>query len=72
MPNAREVGASVAPGTGVAVPVPVSETDCGEPEALSLTLNVPGREPVVVGVNVTEIVQLDPPVSGVPQVVVAE
>jgi hypothetical protein len=40
-----------------AVPVPDSVTVCGLLLALSVTVSVPGRLPVVVGENVTEIVQ---------------
>jgi hypothetical protein len=39
-------------------PVPVNCAVCGELEALSLTVSVPEREPVALGVKVTEIVQL--------------
>ena len=38
-------------------PVPVNCAVCGEFEALSFTVSVPEREPVAVGVKVTEIVQ---------------
>jgi hypothetical protein len=41
-----------------AVPVPLSAVVCGLVEALSVTLSKPEREPVVVGVKVTLIVQL--------------
>jgi hypothetical protein len=40
------------------VPTPVSGTDCGLPEALSVTLTAALRFPVVVGVKVTLILQL--------------
>ena len=39
-------------------PVPVNCAVCGEFEALSFTVSVPEREPVTLGVKVTEIVQL--------------
>ena len=39
--------------------MPVRLAVCGLPLALSVTLNVAVRVPVVVGVNVTLIVQLD-------------
>jgi hypothetical protein len=45
------------------VPVPVNETDCGLPGALSVTVRVPSRVPVVVGLNVTETVQFAPVLS---------
>ncbi len=41
-----------------AVPLPVNCSVCGEVEASSLIVNAPERVPRVVGVNVTEIVQL--------------
>jgi hypothetical protein len=44
--------------TGKTVPVPVRFTVCGLLLALSVIVNVPGREPVVVGVNVTLTVQV--------------
>jgi len=40
-----------------AVPVPDSDTVCGLEAALSITVSMPGRLPVFVGENVTEIVQ---------------
>ena len=57
--NVRLVGASPTPGT--ATPVPVSETVCGLPLALSVTESVPFRTPRAVGVNVTLIVQVFDP-----------
>jgi len=63
---------AVPPGSTVAVvepfvagvmarptPVPVSVTDCGLPVALSRMLSDPLRGPIVVGVNVTLISQLE-------------
>lgn len=43
-----------------AVPVPVRDTVCGLSTALSVMLTVPTKLPAIVGVKVTEIVQLDP------------
>jgi hypothetical protein len=43
--------------SGAVDPVPVSGTVCGLPLALSVTVKVPERGPVAVGVNVTLIVQ---------------
>lgn len=43
--------------TTAATPVPVRETVCGAPTAVSLIVGWPGRLPAVVGSNVTEIVQ---------------
>lgn len=42
------------------VPVPVSETLCGDPGALSVMLTLAARFPVAVGVNVTLIVHFAP------------
>ena len=39
-------------------PVPASVAVCGLPDAMSLTVSVPEKEPALVGVNVTEIAQL--------------
>jgi len=55
-----------------AFPVPDSATVCGLFEALSLTESVPVRDPIWVGVKVTEIVQLFPPANALPQVFVCE
>ena len=49
-------------------PLPVRLIVCGLPVALSLTVSVPVRVPVVVGVNFTLTVQLAPVASEVPQV----
>lgn len=43
-----------------ATPVPLKEALCGDPEALSVTLTVPVREPVTEGVKVIMIVQFPP------------
>jgi hypothetical protein len=51
-------------------PVPLKLTACGLPDALSVTLSVPVRAPVAVGVKVTLIVQLDPAVNADPQLLV--
>lgn len=49
------------PGDKLAiVPVPVRATVCGLPLALSATVMVPLTVPFVVGVKLTEIVQLAP------------
>src|SRR5579863_7799572 len=45
-------------GAGGGVPVPVRETACGLPAALSVTVTEAAREPVAVGVKVTLIVQV--------------
>jgi hypothetical protein len=66
-PNVMLTGDSVAIG---AVPVPVSGMLCGLPEALSVTVIKPGRDPVAVGVKVTLIEQLVPAARVVPQLFV--
>jgi hypothetical protein len=52
-------------------PVPFNAADSGEPEALSVTVTVPVRFPPVVGVKVTEIVQLAPAATLLPHVFVS-
>ena len=54
--------------SSTSVPVPLRETVCGLPTAVSLTLIAAVRVPVVVGLNVTMIVQLAVGASEVPQV----
>src|SRR5258705_114725 len=51
-----------------AVPVPERVTVCGLLLALSVTVIVPGWMPVVVGVNVTLMVQFAPAATDAPQV----
>src|ERR1700675_1695881 len=51
----------------IAPPVPVSDTACGLPDALSVMLRVPVRVPVAVGVKVTLTVQLALTARLVPQ-----
>ena len=45
------------PSTGF-VPIPVSETLCGLPVPLLVSVNVPVRAPAAVGVKITEIVHV--------------
>ena len=52
------------------VPVPVRFAVCGLLLALSVTVKVPLRVPVAVGVNVTLIAQLAPAASVPPQLLV--
>lgn len=66
----RLVGESVTLGPG-AKPVPVRLMLCGLPLPLSVSVTAPVRVPVVVGVNVTEMVQVCPTARLVPQVLVA-
>jgi hypothetical protein len=56
--NVKLVGAGV---TMTVVPVPDRVTICGEVDALSVMVMVPGRLPLVVGEKVTLIVQVAPP-----------
>ena len=53
------------------VPVPFSDTACGEPLALSATSSAAVSAPVAAGLKVTEIVQLALAANVVPQVVVS-
>ena len=57
--------------TDGAVPVPVSDTLCGLPAALSVRLRAAVRVPVAVGLNVILNVQLLPTAKLVVQVVVS-
>ena len=56
--------------TAGAVPVPVNDTVCGLPLALSVTKTAPVREPAAVGAKVTEIVQLPAAATEAPHVLV--
>jgi hypothetical protein len=53
-------------------PVPLSATLCGLSEALSEMLRVPVLVPLATGLKVTEIVQLAPALTLVPQLLVWE
>jgi hypothetical protein len=57
-------------GVSAAVPVPVSVTVCGDPEALSATESVAEKLVTDAGVNVTDIEQLEPAARELPQVFV--
>lgn len=52
------------------LPVPLSATLCGEPDALSAMLNAAVRAPAVLGENATEMVQLPATATLAPQVFV--
>ncbi len=56
--------------TVIAYPVPDSVTLCGEVGSASLMVSVALRDAATCGVNVTVMVQLDPPAMDVPQVLV--
>ena len=58
--TAKSAFPSPSKSPDVSVPVPVSETVCGLPDAVSLTLREAARGPVPVGVNVTLIMQFNP------------
>jgi hypothetical protein len=63
VPKLKLVGESFA-----VVPVPLSETFCGLPAALSVKLRAAVRVPLAVGLKVTLIVQLAPAASELLQV----
>ena len=65
--NSSDVGETLAAGR---TPMPVKLTVCGLPLALSVTVKVPVRVPVVVGRKVTLIVHLAPAASELPQLLV--
>ena len=64
--NAMEVGVNVTVGVEPP-PVPVSVADCGEAGALSVNVSDAVNVPVAFGANSTEMVQLAPMASEVPQ-----
>ena len=64
------LGATDAAGAGALVAVPVSVAVCGDPAALSVTVTVALKVPVVVGEKITRIRQLPPAASELPQVFV--
>src|SRR5437763_1975739 len=70
LPKLKEVGERLTAGVPVPddTPLPLRLTFCGLPVALSLTVTVPVRVPVVVGLKFTLIVQLVRAASDVPQV----
>ena len=53
------------------LPVPVSATVCGLPEALSAMLNIPLLVPAAVGLKVTLILQLPPAGTALPHALVS-
>jgi hypothetical protein len=69
LPNAKLEGASCTVG---AVPVPVRETDCVPPGALSIIVSVPGRLPPAVGVNVMLMMHFAPTATLEPHVLSCE
>jgi hypothetical protein len=54
-----------------ATPVPLKVDECGDPEALSVTVKFPVRAPAAVGVKVTAIAQFAPAATADPQVFVS-
>ena len=65
-----EEGVSEATGAGMAVPVPVRVTDCGEPVALSATEREAVKVVADAGVKVIEMEQVALAASELPQVLV--
>src|SRR5271155_1876409 len=55
---------------GAGVPVPLSATVCGEPEASSATERAAEKVATEAGVKVTDTVQLEPTANGLSQVLV--
>lgn len=53
-----------------AMPVPLSTTVCGEPEALSAIIRFAMRWPAAVGVKTREMTQFEPGASGAVQLLV--
>jgi hypothetical protein len=72
LPNVRVFVEKETPGdVWVVIPVPLKETVCGLPDALSVKESVPLRLPEAVGVKVTLIVQLAAEASVAPQLFVS-
>jgi len=69
LPKLNEPGAMLSCGTPL---VPLSETVCGEPGALSVMEMEALRVPIAEGVKVTWIVQLPDPAATVVQLFVCE
>jgi hypothetical protein len=69
LPKARLVGERLT-RADVAVPVPERLTFCGLPVALSVRVTAALRVPLAAGVNLTLIVQLAPPATELPHVLV--
>jgi len=68
----NEAGVTLTVGVlGGVAPVPLRETVCGEPVALSVMLMAPLRLPTEVGINVTEILQFAPAARELPHVCVS-
>jgi hypothetical protein len=68
VPTVTEPKLKLAGESFAVVPVPLSETVCGLPDALSVTLRVALRVPLAVGLKVTLIVQLALTANELPQV----
>ena len=67
LPKVRLVAESVSVAK---TPVPERATTCGLLAALSVIVREPERTPLVVGLNVTLIVQLEPAAMPLPQLLV--
>jgi len=70
-PKLRVFGEKETFGDAWVVPVPLRETVCGLPDALSVTDSVPVKLPEVVGLNVTFTVQFAPAATVEPQLFVS-
>jgi hypothetical protein len=70
LPKDALVGVSAAWGAVALAPVPLNEAVWGEPAASSATVTAALKLPAAVGAKVTEMVQLDPAASVVPQLLV--
>jgi hypothetical protein len=72
LPKLRLDGENETPGEACRVPVPLRETVCGLPVALSVTESVPLKLPEVAGVKVTLMVQFAAAARLEPQLLVCE
>ena len=72
VPTVTEPKLRVAGSSCAVVPIPLSDTSCGLPLALSVTLRFAVRVPDTVGLKVRLNVQLAPAARELPQVVVSE
>jgi len=70
LPKLHDVGAKLI--CGVPVPVPVNETLCGDPDALSEIDRLALRLPIAEGVKVTDTVQFPLGFKLLPQLFVCE
>lgn len=64
------MGVRVTTGSAPAFPVPMRVTVCGLPDALSVIVMAALRAPIAVGEKVTEMLQLKPALTALPQLFV--